>query len=67
MEWGRKGWSWVRRGLSQKVGVGEVRGVREVEVEGLGEFGSRVGLKLGNSEGWGIGVKGVGVGGIGVS
>ena len=39
---GWRGWSWVQRGSSQGVGVGEVRGVRGSK--GLGEFGSRVGL-----------------------
>ena len=43
--WGGREWSWVRWGLSRRVRVGEVRGVR-----GLGEFGLRVGLGLGNLE-----------------
>ena len=33
VEVGSEGWSWVRRGSSQEVGVGVVRGVRGVEVE----------------------------------
>ena len=77
--WGRKGWSWIRRGSSQGFGVkGIGDGVKGVWVKGSnwdrgGRWGWGVGQGLGlGSWGWGgwdkgglgVGSGGVGVGGI---
>ena len=56
--WGRRGWSWIRRGSSQEVGVKEVRGVGGLGSKGLEEFGSGRPEGLGSglgSGGWGVG------------
>ena len=61
LEWGRRGWSWVQRGSSQVVGVGEVRRV----MGGWGQRGWSWGLRnlgqVGIREVWGRG----GGGGLG--
>ena len=58
---GRRGWNWFRRGSSQ--GVGEVRGVRGVGVEGVG--GVWVKVRVGTGVTCRVGVRAWGSGRLG--
>ena len=62
LEWGRRGWSWIRRGSSQGVGVKDIRGVGGLGSKELGseEFGSRGRIEIGEVGGVGVwvGVRG---------
>ena len=66
-DWGRKGWSWVRRGSNEGLGWSEELGSKRLEL-GSEEFGSRsrVGIGEVGRLGCGVGVRGwvweVGVG-----
>ena len=69
--WGRRGWSWVRRGSSQGVGVGEVRGFgglgsKELESEEFGSGGLGSGVGFERLEVGGVGIREVGIRGVGI-
>ena len=68
--WGRRGWNWVRRVLSQGIGVGEVKGVGGLGSKGLElgseEFGSRGRVGIKEVGGVGFGRLGLGKLGLGV-